>query len=122
MFTINVSKQDNDGRYVHVFSLEPFHTSDEKAISRYYYFKRMFRTPDYQVELSRIVSYKEAVSDTSIAWSSMRYPGNDPENGPARRNPVKGCLLCGSNEADFYEESEDNDFYGCCSMCIAEQP
>lgn len=48
----------------------------------------------------------------TIEWSRMRYPGNDPEAGPARQNPVNGCQKCGVKEALQY------DTEGVCDVCL----
>jgi hypothetical protein len=52
--------------------------------------------------------------DTSaVKWrEGLSYPGNEPENGPARRVPVDGCRNCGSDSADEYDESGLGE--GCC--------
>lgn len=53
----------------------------------------------------------EAPATTEITWTPLRYPGGDPENGPARANPVNGCTHCGAKDADTYYPS------GLCSVC-----
>ena len=46
-----------------------------------------------------------------VKWSRLRYPGGNPEDGPARRNPVEGCLYCGDKDAPTYNED------GFCHYC-----
>jgi hypothetical protein len=49
---------------------------------------------------------KTAEYATVVQWrEGLSYPGNDPENGPARRVPVNGCRECGNDDADSYDES-----------------
>jgi len=50
-----------------------------------------------------------------IHWTKLRYPGDDPENGPARRNPIGGCVKCGSKNAENYTID------GVCSMCSSDE-
>lgn len=49
-----------------------------------------------------------------IQWTGLRYPCDDPENGPARKNPVNGCVECGTKEADSYTDE------GVCNTCHDE--
>lgn len=52
----------------------------------------------------------------ALAWApGLSYPGGDPENGPARRVPVDGCVTCGSMDADSYNE------HGVCNGCSGVQ-
>lgn len=51
-----------------------------------------------------------------LEWSPLRYPCDDPENGPARRNPVNGCIDCGTTEADGYTNE------GVCHNCADPSP
>lgn len=49
--------------------------------------------------------------DACLEWSAPRYPCGDPENGPARRNPINGCIECSTKEAESYDEN------GLCDSC-----
>lgn len=41
-----------------------------------------------------------------VQWrDGLSYPGNDPENGPARRVPLNGCRECGNDDAERYDHS-----------------
>lgn len=49
---------------------------------------------------------QQAAEAAGVKWrEGLSYPGNDPENGPARRVPVNGCRECGNDDADRYDES-----------------
>lgn len=51
----------------------------------------------------------------TLQWMpGLRYPCNDPEQGPARRVPVGGCMKCGDTEADSYT------VLGFCPSCVEQ--
>jgi hypothetical protein len=54
---------------------------------------------------------EHSTMSTDIEWTPSRYPCDDPENGPARRNPVNGCVICRSRESGHYT------FDGMCDVC-----
>lgn len=62
-------------------------------------------------EYRRLVAQGVKVQLPYDQWSELRYPGGEPEDGPARRNPLNGCVMCSDKDAHHY------DSRGVCVNC-----